>query len=241
MEDNMRFRLLLVGAFACACSASAAQADAAVHRTSVAIPVAEHEIRPLPEGVDVAVEGFGSLLVPGKPKLPSRIVAIAVPPGADVIDVTYDVGEEVILAGTYAVRPAPLTRVIGDEDPGVAAQRLRMYQRHHDAVYGSDDAYPAEVAQLVRRAGYRRYNLVDVRVTPLTYHPRSGRLVLHRQITVHVDYALPGGPAGVILDGSARTEAMASSPITTRPRIGIRGAELRPGAFTTSSSSRSIH
>ncbi|MHC4208656.1 MAG: C25 family cysteine peptidase [Planctomycetota bacterium] len=210
----MRFRLLLVGAFACACSASAAQADAAVHRTSVAIPVAEHEIRPLPEGVDVAVEGFGSLLVPGKPKLPSRIVAIAVPPGADVIDVTYDVGEEVILAGTYAVRPAPLTRVIGDEDPGVAAQRLRMYQRHHDAVYGSDDAYPAEVAQLVRRAGYRRYNLVDVRVTPLTYHPRSGRLVLHRQITVHVDYALPGGPAGVILDGSARTEAMARRIVT---------------------------
>ena len=77
----MRLRLLLIGAVACACSALPAQADAAVHRTSVTIPVADYEIRAEPGGANVVVEGFGSLLIPGKPELPSRIFAIAIPPG----------------------------------------------------------------------------------------------------------------------------------------------------------------
>ncbi|MHC4081452.1 MAG: C25 family cysteine peptidase [Planctomycetota bacterium] len=203
----MRFQVLLTGAVACACAVSAARADTEIQRTSVAIPVGQYEISATRQGADVAVEGFGSLLIPGKPKLPSRIFALAIPPGAEVIRVTYDAGDGVVLPGTHKVPPAPLPRVIGEQDPG--AQRLRMYQQNHDAVYGSDEAYPSEVAQLVRRAGYRKYNLVDVRVAPLAYHPRSGRLVYHPQITVHVDYAPPSREVEVMDDNLERTEEIA--------------------------------
>jgi len=205
----MRSRVLLIGVIACAGAALPARADSEVRRTSVAIPVGQYEISATRQGADVAVEGFGSLLVPGKPKLPSRIFAIAIPPGAEVTGVTCDAGEGVVLPGTYAVPPAPLTRVIGKEHPGISARRLRMYQENHDAVYGSDDAYPAEVAELVRRAGYRKYNLVDVRVAPFAYHPRTGRLVFHPQITVHVDYTLPGRVVEVMQDNLQRTEQVA--------------------------------
>jgi hypothetical protein len=202
----MRSQLLLVGVFAGVCAAAPAHA---VGRTSVTIPVGKYEISQTRRGADVAVEGFGSLLIPGKPELPSRIFAIAIPPGADVIDVTYDAGEGVVLPGTYSVPPAPLPMAIGEQNHGASEWRGRMYRQNHDAVYGSDDAYPAEVAAFVRRAGYRKYNLVDVRVAPFAYHPRSGRLVFHPRITVHVDYALPGRPAEAIVDDLARTEEIA--------------------------------
>jgi hypothetical protein len=195
------------------CAAVAALAAATdqtlADRTSVTIPVGEYRISATPAGAEVTVKGFGSLLVPGKPKLPSRIFAIAVPPGAEVTGVTADAGEGVVLPGCHAVPPAPLPRVISEQDAGAGAERLRMYERNRDAVYGSDDAYPARVAQLVRRAGYRKYNLVDVRVTPFAYHPRSGQLVFHPQITVHVDYTLPDREVEVMQDHLPRTEQLA--------------------------------
>jgi hypothetical protein len=199
--------ILALGAAASALAAATGPAHA--DRTSVTIPVGDYEITATRQGADIAVEGFGSLLIPGKPKLPSRIFAIAIPPGADVIDVTYDVGEGVVLPGTYKVSAAPLPRVIGEQESDCNDRRLRMYQRNHDAAYGSDDAYPAEVAAFVRRAGYRKYNLVDVRVTPFAYHPRSGRLVFHPQITVHVDYTLPDREVRVMEDNLQRTEQIA--------------------------------
>jgi hypothetical protein len=195
------------------CAAVAALAAATdqtlADRTSVTIPVGEYQISATRGGVQVTADGFGALLVPGKPKLPSRIFAIAIPPGAEVVGVTADAGEGVVLPGRYAVPPAPLPRVISEQDPGASPERLQMYQRNHDAVYGSDDAYPAQVAQLIRRAGYRKYNLVDVRVTPFTYHPQSGRLVLHPQITVHVDYRMPQREVDVPEDNLARAEETA--------------------------------
>jgi hypothetical protein len=123
--------------------------------------------------------------------------------------VTYDAGEGVVLPGTYVVPPAPLPGVISNEDPGIRDRRQRMFRENHDAAYGSDDAYPAEVAVLVRRAGYRKYNLVDVRVTPFAYHPRSGRLVFHPRITVHVDYTLPDRATDVMEDNLERPEQIA--------------------------------
>jgi hypothetical protein len=194
----------------CAAAALAAATDQTfAERTSVTIPVGEYQVSAMRGGAQVTAEGFGSLLVPGKPKLPSRIFAVAIPPGAEVTGVTADAGEGVVLPGRYVVPPAPLPRVISEQDPGANPERLRMYEQNRDAVYGSDDAYPAEIAQFVRRAGYRKYNLVDVRVAPFAYHPRSGRLVFHPQITVHVDYELPDREVEVIDDNLQRTEQVA--------------------------------
>ncbi|MHC4416318.1 MAG: C25 family cysteine peptidase [Planctomycetota bacterium] len=206
---NRSHGLLALIAAASALPAFPARADITVERTSVAIPVGQYTITATPQGPKITVEGFGALLIPGKPQLPSRIFAIAIPPGADIIEITYDAGNGVVLPGRYAVPPAPLPRVIGEEDPAVTERHRQTYERNHDAVYGSDDAYPADVAKLVRRAGYRKYNLVDVRVAPFAYHPRSRRLVFYPKITVHVDYAMPRRPAEAIVDDLAHTEKIA--------------------------------
>ncbi len=176
---------------------------------SVTIPVEMYEVTDTERGHELAVEGFGYLLVPGKPALPSRIFAVAIPPGAKVAQVTFDAGEGVLLPGTYQVPPAPLPRVPGDEDPALYAADRARYEKNYDAVYGSDEPYPRNVVEFVRAAGYRGHNLADVRVTPFTYHPQSGRLTYHPEITVHVRYTLPETAPAVIVDNLVRTERIA--------------------------------
>ena len=47
---------------------------------SVAIPVGSYGIVSTARGQEVSIADFGSLLVPGKPTLPSKIFAVAIPP-----------------------------------------------------------------------------------------------------------------------------------------------------------------
>ena len=155
---------------------------------SVTISAGAPSIERASDGEQVLAEGFGQLLIPGKPALPSRIFAIAIPPGAELIDVTCDAGSAVELSGTHNVAPAGLPRVVGDENHAIYAQELAVCEKNHATVYGSDAVYPASPVEFVRTAGYREYNLVDVRVTPYAYHPQSGRLVYYPNIEVQVTY-----------------------------------------------------
>ncbi|MHC4067349.1 MAG: C25 family peptidase propeptide domain-containing protein, partial [Planctomycetota bacterium] len=171
---------------------------------SVPIPVGTYRITRTNRGDEIAAEDFGSLLVPGKPQLPSKIFALAIPPGADVVGVDYAVGEKVVLPGTYAIPPAPLPRVIGREVPALYERDRALYQENFNSVYGRDEAYPPQIVELVRTAGYRKYNLVDVRVNPFAYHPQSERLIHYPKITVQVTYRpAQNGRAGVIDDLAA--------------------------------------
>ena len=155
---------------------------------SVTIPVGAYRITTKGQGDEIVVDGFGRLLVPGAPALPSKIFALAIPPGAEVVDVACDAGKEVILPGTYEVGPAPLPRVVGEEDPLLYAQDRQRYEDNFNTVYGRDDPYPQAVGEFVRPAGYRKYNLVDVRITPFAYRPLSGQLTYYPEVTVRASF-----------------------------------------------------
>jgi hypothetical protein len=70
----------------------------------------------------------------------------------------------------------------------------REWQANHDAVYSSDEAFPKEIAWLAGRGTLRKYSYVSVAFCPLTYHARSGRLLLHDEVEIAVQYELP--PSG---------------------------------------------
>jgi len=194
-------------------SPNATPAPAAQEVLSVAIPFGDYEIIQTRADQELRVAGYGSLLVPGKPKLPSKIFSIAIPPGAKLVDVTYESAESTALPGSYQIAPAPLPRVICDENPDLYAEAQAEYEANFDSVYGSDDPYPAAVIEVMRTAGYRKYNLVDVRVTPFTYAPQSGRLTYHARITVNVTYRLAAERAAVQLDDLPRCERIARNMI----------------------------
>ena len=66
---------------------------------SICIPCGKVKQETTINGDEISIDDFGRLLVPGKPNMPSKIISIAIPPGANVIDVNYKVESEHVLPG----------------------------------------------------------------------------------------------------------------------------------------------
>ncbi len=180
---------------------------------AVSIPIEGYEINDTHQGQEISVGDFGHLLVPGKPVLPSRIFAVAIPPGTEFAGISFDTGAGVRLPGSYRIPPAPLPRVIGQEDPIIYEKERRLYEDNYNSVYANNDVYPQNVVEFVRTAGYRKYNLVDVRVTPFAYRPISGELVYFPDISVNVEYETSERSSGVVVDHLERPERIAEEII----------------------------
>lgn len=182
---------------------------------SVTIPIGEFEIKRTDQGHEISVENLGQLLVPGKPDLPSKIFAIAIPPGAYINEITFNTGEIITLIGTYDIPPIPLPRVIGQENPKIFDKERELYEKNYYETYESNNPYPKSVGELVRTAGFRKYNLVDVRITPFTYLPSSGKLIYYPEVTVNIKYSFSNDFSfkNIILDDLTQTETTADDII----------------------------
>ena len=182
---------------------------------STTISIESYEIESTEQGDEISVENFGRLFIPGKPNLPSKIFSIAIPPGAEFVDISYEVSDSVVLQDSYNVPAIDLPRVIGEENPEVYMQELEKYEENYNSVYGSDDPYPSSVVEFVQTAGYRKYNLVDVRVIPFTYHPISGQLIYHPEISIDISYTFPEGFSynKIMIDDIPRAEQLAEKII----------------------------
>jgi hypothetical protein len=164
------------------------------------------------------VENFGRLLVPGKPALPSRIFAVAMPPGAEVTHVTYDLGVGIEIPGEHHIAPAPPPQIMGPEYAAERERQQQIHDRNYAAVYGCDEPFPTQPVEFVRTAGYRQYNLADVRVTPFSYRPRSKQLTAYPNISVHVHYRFADGVARATFTESPRVERVAEDLVVNHAR-----------------------
>ncbi|MBN2055699.1 hypothetical protein JW905_12290 [bacterium] len=168
------------------------------------------------DGVDaISIDGFGRLREAGAPNLPARIMAIALPPGAMPGEVIIHEGEPVALAGTYEVEPAPVHRVISGEKQELYEAALADYEAVRAMVFGGDEWYPGELGRFVRRAWFRKYDMVDVLVCPLRYHPASGALLYYPDLAVEVRYEV-GAPRDyrLLTDNQPKLEKEASAFIS---------------------------
>ncbi len=140
----------------------------------------------------VSVKGFG--LAPDSARaLPIRIFAIAIPPGAEPVALRYQSAPEVVVPGQL----------------DIGASQSRSWQGQ---VKPRRDG-PRQPVELVRSAGFRGYNLVDVRVAPFVYDAKRGRLSYSPEITISVDYRLRPGPVADRQQESPGLEATARSLI----------------------------
>ena len=141
----------------------------------------------------IEMEGFGYLMDPGKPMLPSRSFLIALPPGARVQSVAVkEIGTEE-LPGTYQIIPAPLiSPMIALQQENEFMTRLeREWEENNQATYSSDQAYPGERGELKGSGTLRKYSYASVSFYPFSYHPQSGRLIYHPAAQISVEYELP--------------------------------------------------
>jgi hypothetical protein len=178
---------------------------------SVTFPAGTYEIQEAEGGQVVYMEGFGRLPTMGKPFLPSNLFYVAVPPGAEVIGVTFDAQDAGEVAGTHSIAPVPLHQICGQVDPALEAVRQKEWQASYDSVYKGAAPYPAAHGEYLGMAAYRKYNLAEIRISPMKWYPNSKKLSLASEITAHVHYTLPERlPDDVVLiDNQERTEKIA--------------------------------
>jgi len=182
---------------------------------SIEVNAGIYNIEKTEQGHDIFVENFGRLLIPGKPNLPSKILSVAIPPGSKIVKVTFDMGERITFPKIYEISPSPLPRVIGNENSLIYSLEKQMYNENYDSTYLTDNPYPSSIVEFVRTSGYRKYNLVDVRVTPFTYQPLSGRLIYFPDITIDVHYDFPDdfSYGNNMIDNLPRSERIAEQII----------------------------
>jgi len=177
------------------------------------IEVGEYRVTEADGSVELNLEGFGVVGTAGGPRLPGKIFAIAVPPGAMVTGVSVD-GKATLLPGTFRIEPVGLPRMIGEEKADVYQRQLAEWTATRDGIYSNDQGWPARPVEFVRRAGLRKYNLADVRVAPFRYHPLSGTLYHYPKLEVTVEYTLATGAGRMaVADHIPQMELTAKSVI----------------------------
>jgi hypothetical protein len=160
---------------------------------------------------EIKMEGFGQLLEPGKPKLPSKIFSIAIPPAAKVTSVEVDGEEPTELPGTYRIVPAPAP-MPGDDSKEKIKKAKELYEMNYQATYPYDIPYPKEKGKFIVQGAYRKYNIVDVRFSPFFYLPKSGRLYFYPKATVTITYTLGNSSAiekGLLSESNEEVEETA--------------------------------
>ena len=126
MRWKMGLGLLVVLAVLVAPAAAQSVGVESVHIKAGAYTVARSA-----EGDAISLSGFGHQGVPGVPELPARIFAIAIPPGAEFAGLTVETGPGITLSGQYNIPPERLPRVIGDENPVVAAREQAAFDQQY--------------------------------------------------------------------------------------------------------------
>jgi len=120
----------------------------------------------------VSLPDGACLTEPGKPRLPTRTLHIALPPGMAVTNVRLVRTETIELAGEYLVFPAQPPRRMSDP------ARATDFVPPDPATYAASSAYPAETVTLIGQADLAGQALAVVQVCPLQYVPAQRHLTL---------------------------------------------------------------
>lgn len=160
---------------------------------TVAVKSGGYQIIDSAGGHRIEMEGFGYLMVPGKPLLPARNFLIALPPGARVQSVEVKGIGATQLPGAYQIMPTPPILPLADphQYSNSVEQMLDEWQRNKKTAYSSDQAYPERRGALKCSGGLRKYSYASVSFYPFSYYPHSGRLIYYEAAEINVKYDLP--------------------------------------------------
>ncbi|UCD14089.1 MAG: hypothetical protein JSW60_01350 [Thermoplasmatales archaeon] len=148
----------------------------------VTLNVGEYEINDYGMGnSEINMAGFGSILYPGEPMLPSKTFYVGMPPGCEVIsvDLLNENCEEV--AGRYHIRSAP---------PVFGGENTKVNGKENLVICPSEGPFPAKVYEYIGMSQMRKYYLAMIRFSPFSYYPSEGKLVLHNSITLRISFRI---------------------------------------------------
>ncbi|MBN1295262.1 hypothetical protein JXA80_00690 [bacterium] len=138
----------------------------------------------------ILMDGYGCTFPLGAPTLPSRILPIALPPGAQFQSLRIEKGDPVVIEGSWRIAPRKPPRLLSDRAEGILHVHQQEFDENYQRYYESGKTFPDALVEYVRSAAFRRYNLVDLSVTPFEYCPSQGILMMYPELTVEVIYTL---------------------------------------------------
>jgi hypothetical protein len=164
--------------------------------TIIRVTASEYEIIDKDGEQIIEMDGFGYLMAPGKPLLPAKNFLIALPPGARAQSVEVTGMGEKQLAGSYKILPSPTPLPLLDpvQFPEFFDKLRRQWEENNQAVYSTDNAYPAQRGKLNGSGSLRKYSYASVSFYPFSYRPQSGKLIHYDAAQIRLSYDLP--PAG---------------------------------------------
>jgi len=142
------------------------------------------------KGQRVELEGFGYLMVPGKPVLPTKNYFFALPPGAKVSSVDFNVGSSTQLHANYDIVPVEPFVFLDSSDSDEQEKLMEEWQNNYQTTYSSDQAYPEEAGRLSGSGTLRKYSYASVSVCPFVYYPKSKQLSYYDSVKVIINYQI---------------------------------------------------
>ncbi|MGB7055844.1 MAG: C25 family cysteine peptidase [bacterium] len=150
---------------------------------TVNVPVPEYDF----EDGRLVVRSAAYVSAMGAPNVPSKTVAIALPPGAIVQAVNFYGAREAI--GTALIPPAQPPFPLMYDD--VAIDLQGRFQNARGEYYSSEDIYPQAYGTAIAKGGLRKYTLLTVACHHFAYNAVSGTVSRAPSITVEVQYTIP--------------------------------------------------
>ncbi len=153
--------------------------SAAATGPSVDLPVDVSQIEILQEDgfSKLALEGHRSLAEVGAPAIPARVIHFVIPADMAVEDIIISFTAEEELPGVHRVRPVQPEVPIGETPPRADPDA---------SIYESDAIYPSDRAVFLGDGYLGGYHIASIALSPLRYHPLSGRLVLTTDLSAQI-------------------------------------------------------
>jgi len=154
--------------------------SAAATGPSVDLPVDASQVEILQEDgfAKLVLEGHRSLAEVGAPAVPARIVHFVIPVDMAVEDITISFTAEEELPGVHRVHPA---------QPEVPTGETPPWADPDASIYESDAIYPSERAVFLGDGYLGGYHIASIALSPLRYHPLSGKLVLTTDLSARIE------------------------------------------------------
>ena len=166
--------LILVVSFPPLAAATPDEVVAVLEFNPAQLSLAEHE------GYDlISLDGADYTTEPREPMLPALNIQLLLPAGTTTSEVVATSIGAVALPGTYRILPAP-------RPASLASHGAAKTPQPNAQIYISALPYPAEVARLAGVGSLGGHRIANVRVTPLTYVPATGEVLLHTGIEVRL-------------------------------------------------------
>ncbi|MHA1650517.1 MAG: C25 family cysteine peptidase, partial [Candidatus Helarchaeota archaeon] len=129
----------------------------------------------------------GVILEPGEPMLPIEGLFVALPSGAELLDIKVVDSESFEFPGELNIIPAPEPTL----DGGFEYDWKEPEYKPKDQIYKKDEEYPKELFKVISTNFVGSVKVLHLMMYPLHYKPKSKKLIVYNQINLIIEYT-PG-------------------------------------------------